>query len=240
MSVSGTRVRAVYGKELREYRRNRTIVATMAFIPLGIVIFPLLYVLALPASAAGTLRNGDPFVILLGIPALVPSVIATYAVVGERQQGTLEPVLTTPLRREELVLGKALAALAASLAVAYAVYAFFLMCTELGAQPAVASAVLQGRYLLAQVLFTPLVAAWSIWVGMAISSRTSDVRVAQQLGALAGLPVVLVAYLITFNVIHMTLGLALAIATGLLILDGLGWRLVSTVFDRERLITGTR
>jgi hypothetical protein len=66
----------------------------------------------------------------------------------------------------------------------------------------VASAVLQGPDLLAQVLFTPLLAAWSIWVGIAISTRSSDTRVALQLGALAGLPAILVAYLIAFNVIH--------------------------------------
>ena len=234
------RVRAAYRKEVLEYRRTRSIVVTMAVIPLGIVIFPLIYVLALPASAAGTLRNGDPLVILLGIPALVPSVIATYAVVGERQQATLEPVLATPIRREELVLGKALAALVASMTVAYAVYAFFLGCAALMAQPAVAAAVLQGRYLVAQVLFTPLIAGWSIWVGMTVSARASDVRVAQQVGTLAGLPVILVAYLIAFNVIHMTLGLALTLAAGLMILDVLGWRLVTAVFDRERLVTGTK
>ena len=240
MSVSSTRVRAIYRKELREYRRNGAIVATMAVIPLGIVIFPLLEVIALPASAASRLLNGDPLVILLGIPAIVPSVIATYAVVGERQQGTLEPVLTTPIRRDELVLGKALAAFVPTLAVAYAVYAFFLACTKLFAQPAVASAVLQGRYLLAQLLFTPLLAGWSIWVGIAISTRSSDIRVAQQFGALAGLPAILVAYLIAFDVIHATLGLAVGLAAALLVLDGLGWHLVSALFDRERLITGTR
>jgi len=240
VSVSATRVRAIYRKELREYRRNGAIVATIAVIPSAIVIFPLLEVLALPASAASTLLNGDPLVILLGVPAIVPSVVAAYAVVGERQQGTLEPVLTTPIRRDELLLGKALAALFPSLAVAYAVYAFFLACTELFAQPAVASAVLQGRYLLAQLMFTPLLAGWSIWVGIAISTRSSDIRVAQQFGALAGLPAILVAYLIAFNVIHATLGLAVGLAAALLVLDGLGWRLVSALFDREHLITGSR
>jgi ABC-2 type transport system permease protein len=240
MSASTTRVRAIYRKELREYRRNSYIVATMAAIPLGIVIFPLIEVIALPASAAGALLNGDPLVILLGIPALVPSIVAAYAVVGEREQGTLEPVLTTPITREELLLAKALAALAPALAVAYGTYAFFLACTRLFAQPAVASAVFQGPDLLAQVLFTPLLAAWSIWVGIAISTRSSDVRVAQQLGALAGLPVVLVSYLIAFNVIHMTPGLALGVAAALLILDGLGWRVVAAAFDRERLIAGSR
>jgi ABC-type transport system involved in multi-copper enzyme maturation permease subunit len=239
MSMTTTRIGAIYRKELREYRRNASIVATMAAIPLSLVIFPLLEVIALPASAASALLNGDPLVILLGIPALVPAVVAAYAVVGERQQGTLEPVLTTPIRRGELLLAKALAALVPSLAVAYVVYALFLICTELFAQPAVASAVLQGPDLLVQALFTPLIAAWSILVGLAISTRSSDARVAQQLGALTGLPAILVAYLIAFNVIHATLGLALGVATALLALDGLGWLLVSAAFDRERLIAGT-
>jgi ABC-type transport system involved in multi-copper enzyme maturation permease subunit len=240
IGVNATRVRALYRKEFREYRRNGSIVATMAVIPLGIVIFPLVEVLALPASAASALLNGDPLVILLGIPALLPSVLAGYAVVGEREQGTLEPVLTSPIRREELLLAKALAALAPTLVVAYVVYAFFLTCTTLFAQPAVASAVLQAPDLLVQVLFTPLIALLSIWIAIGISTRSSDVRVAQQLAAITGLPVLLVAYLIAFNVIPATLGLAFSIAAALLVLDGLGWRIVSAAFDRERLITSTR
>jgi ABC-2 type transport system permease protein len=240
MTFSGTRVRALYRKELREYRRNRSIVATMATIPLGIVIFPLIEVIAAPASAASALLNGDPLVILIGIPALVPSIVAGSAVVSEREQATLEPVLTTPLRREELVLAKAQAALVPTLVVAYTVYALFLACTKLFAQPAVASAVLQGPDVLAQIVFTPLIAIAAIWVGIGLSTRSSDIRVAQQLGALTGLPILLVAYLIAFNVIHASLGLALGLAAALLILDGLGWRLVSALFDRERLITGTR
>ena len=170
----------------------------------------------------------------------MPSVVATYAVVGERLQGTLEPVLTTPIRREELLLAKALAALVPTLTVAYAVFAFFIACTKLFAQPAVASMVLQAPNLFAQVLFTPLLATWSIWIGIAISTRVSDVRVAQQLGSFAGLPVTVVAYLLAFNVIHATFGLVLGVAAALLVLDGLGWWLVSAAFDRERLITGTK
>ena len=239
MSRSTTRVRALYRKELREYRRSPFIVATMTIMPLGLVIFPLILVIALPASDANTL-GGDPLQILLGIPALVPSVVASYAVVGERLQGTLEPVLTTPIRREELLLAKALAALVPSLTIAYAVYAFFVAATKLFAQPAVASMVLQAPDLLVQILFTPLLAACSIWVGIAISTRSSDVRVAQQLSAIAGLLVILVVYLITFNAIHATLGLALGVAAALLVLDGMGWRIVAAAFDRERLISGSR
>lgn len=240
MSAHATRVLAVYRKELREYRRNRSIVATMAVTPLGIMVFPLLYVLALPATDASTLDHGDPLVILLGIPALLPTIVAGYAVVGEREQGTLEPVLTTPIRREELLLAKALAAFVPTLAVAYAMYGVFLACTVLFAQPAVATAVLGGPDLVVQVVFTPLIALLSIWIGMGISTRTSDVRVAQQLGALTGLPTLLVAYLIVFGAIPATLELALGVGAALLLLDAIGWRLVAAAFDRERLITSTR
>ena len=240
MSVSRRRVRAVFRKEVREYRRNGFIVLTMAIIPLIFLIQPLIIVFGLPAAAANELAHGHLLLYMLGIPALVPAAVAAYAVVGERQQGTLEPVLTTPVRREEFLLGKVLAALVPSVAIAYAVYALFLACVGLFAQPAVASALIRGPDLLAQLLFTPLLAAWSIWVGIAISARASDFRVAQQLGTLASLPTAVLAALVAFNVIHPTLGLALGLGAALLLLDGAGWRIASATFDPERLITGTR
>ena len=240
MSVSRRRVRAVFRKEVREYRRNGFIVLTMAIIPLIFLIQPLIVVFGLSAAAANELAHGHLLLYMLGIPALVPAAVAAYAVVGERQQGTLEPVLTTPVRREEFLLGKVLAALVPSVAIAYAVYALFLACVGLFAQPAVASALIRGPDLLAQLLFTPLLAAWSIWVGIAISARASDFRVAQQLGTLAGLPTAVLAALVAFNVIHPTLGLAIGLGAALLLLDGAGWRIVSATFDPERLITGTR
>jgi ABC-type transport system involved in multi-copper enzyme maturation permease subunit len=238
--VSSRRVRAIVRKELREYRHNGFIIWTMAILPLIFLIQPLVVVFALPPSASVRLSHGHPLLYMLGIPALVPAAVAAYAVVGERQQGTLEPVLTTPIRRQEFLLGKALAALAPSVTIAYAVYALFLACVGLFAQPAVASALLRAPDVLAQLLFTPLLAGWSIWVGIAISARAGDFRVAQQLGILAGLPTAVVAALIAFDVIHATLGLAIVLAAALLLGNRLGWRIMSATFDRERLISGTR
>src|SRR5262249_39403587 len=159
----------------------------------------------------------------MGIPALVPTAVAAYSVVGERQQGTLEPVLSTPVRREEFLLGKALAAFIPSLVVSYAVLGFFLACVKLFAHPGIAPAVSRGPALLALVVFPPPLTTWSIWVGMVISARCSDVRVAQQLGALAGVPSVLVSTLIAFGAIDATPALVVGLAVLLLVLDRLGW-----------------
>ena len=240
MNLSSRRVRAIFRKELREYRRNRSLIAGMAILPLVFIIQPLIAVFGLTSSASSALSQEHVLVYMLGIPTLVPVFVAAYAVVGERQQGTLEPALTTPIRREELLLGKALAALIPSLVIAYAVFAVFLVLVALFAEPTVASALIQAPDLLAQIVFTPLLATWSIWVGIAVSARSSDARVAQQLGLLVSLPPVFVTILIALNVIQATLGLAIGLAVLLLVLDGLGWQITSRMFDRERLITGSK
>jgi ABC-type transport system involved in multi-copper enzyme maturation permease subunit len=240
MSVSKSRVRAIFRKELREYRRNGNIIFAMVIFPLIFLIQPLITVLTETAAASNGLAHQHVLLYMLAIPVLVPTALASYSVVGERQQGTLEPVLATPIRREEFLLGKALAAFVPSLAISFAVLALFLGCVELFAHPGIAPAILRAPDLLAQLIFTPLLAAWSIWLGIAISARSSDVRVAGQLCLLASLPSVAVTTLLALNVIHATLGLAFGGAVVLLVLDTLGWRITSAAFDRERLITGAR
>jgi ABC-2 type transport system permease protein len=242
MTLSTTRVRAIVGKELRDYRRNRLITTTMTIMPLIFVALPITEIFTLSGSAsAGKLDKlvGLSVLYLLLVPALVPATVSAYAVVGEREQGTLEPVLSTPVRREEFLLGKALAALIPTVTISYAMYGIFLAAIGAFAHPNVASDIFRIPRILAQLLFTPLLAGWSIWAGIAISARSSDVRVAQQIGTLAGFPPLAVASLMSFGVIEPTLTLALALGAGLLVIDLLAWRLVSTIFNRERLITGS-
>ncbi len=237
--MSTRRVRAVARKELRELRRQRSVVLATAIFPLIFLVQPLFIVFLVPSVSAGTLEQWHLLLYMLAVPALTPSILAAYSVAGERQQGSLEPVLTTPVPSEEFLLGKALAALVPSVVVAYVVYAIFLACVLVFAQPGVASAMLRVPDIVAQVLLTPLIAGWSIWVGIAISVRSSDVRVAQQLGLLANIPLILVTSLIAFDTIHPTPALAFGLTSVLLIADALGWRIVAPMFHRERLISGT-
>jgi ABC-2 type transport system permease protein len=237
MTISRGQVRAVARKELREFQRNRSLVAGMAIVPAIFCLQPLLDAFTLDSTASGALRHEHVLLYMLAIPALVPSFVAAYSVVGERQQSTLEPILTTPVRPGELLLGKALAALVPSIAIAYLVYGLFLAGVGLFAQPAVADALIRLPDLLAQLAFTPLLAGWTIWIATLISTRAGDVRVAQQLSALASLPSVALTTLIAFNIIPASRLIALVAAAALLLLNRLGWRLATAAFDRERLIT---
>jgi len=238
--MSWTRIRAIFRKEVREYQRNRSIVLTMAVIPLVFVAGPLINIFALPSEAGQQLRFEHILVYMLGIPAIVPAVIASYSVVGERTQGSLEPVLTTPIPREEFLLAKALAALVPSLVISYVVFIGVVVAIELFAQPGIASSLILGPDVLAQIIFTPLVAGWSIWVGIAISTKVSEARTAQQLGTFASVPSAIIAALIAYGAIAATLQLAVGAAVVLIVLNIVGWRVTSTLFDRERLIAGAR
>jgi ABC-type transport system involved in multi-copper enzyme maturation permease subunit len=242
VNFSWTRVAAITVKELRDYRHNRFVIGTMAFLPVLFIALPIVQLLTVSASTTSSkldARVGLSLLYLLLIPAIVPSTLSAYSVVGEREQGTVEPILITPIRREEFLVGKALAVAAPTLTIAYAIFAIFLAAAALFAHAGIASAVFAGSHVLVQLLFTPLLAGWSIWVGIAISARPADIRVAQQLSVFASLPPLAIVALMQFKVITPSTGLAVALAAALLVVDGLGWRAVAAMFDRERLLTGS-
>jgi len=243
MSMSTTRIGAVIRKELREFRRNRLIVYTAAILPIVFLVSPTAQILALKATALSTVlerRVETALFLPLLIPVFVPAILSAYAVVGEREQETLEPVLTTPVTRVEFLLGKAAAIFLPAIVVSYLMFGIFVAITQFAAAPAVATAVLHAPQLPAALVFIPLLAAWAIWAGLGISARATDTRVAQQLSILASLPPLAVTALMSFDVISPTFTLAAALAGGLLVVDVLACFAVAQAFDRERLITGTK
>jgi ABC-2 type transport system permease protein len=241
--VSRERVGAVVRKEIREFRRNRFVISTMAVLPLFFLITPMVTLFRIPDSASGSQVKaavGVTSLLLLIVPIVIPPVIAAYSVVGERDQGTLEPVLTAPVRPSEVLLGKAIATFLPSVGIAYAIYFIAAIAFRIGAAHVVSEVVWHTPQVLAQLLFTPLLALWSIWLGIGISTRASDVRVAQQLATLAGLPLLAFTSLISFQVITPSVPLAIGLALALLVADLAAWRVVSRLFDPERLIAGPR
>jgi ABC-type Na+ efflux pump permease subunit len=240
VSLNWRRVRAVFRKELLEYRRNGNVVYAMVIFPLVFLIQPVVSVFTLASAASRVVSHEHALIYMLAIPALVPSTLAAMAIVGERVQGSLEPVLSTPVTARELLLGKAMAAFVPSLVIAYLVFGVYIAVVELFAAPGIASALIQGPDLIAQVVFTPLLALWSIWLGMAVSSRTSDPRTSAQLSTVVSLPTVAVTSLMAFNVIPINTKVTFGFGLGLFVLNRLGLVMASALFDREKLITSTK
>lgn len=243
MSTSTSRIGAVIRKEIAEYRRNRFIVATAAVLPLIFLISPTASILAVKATVTGPAldkRIDYSLFFPLLIPVFVPSIMSAFSIVGEREQGTLEPVLTTPVTKVEFLIGKAAAIFIPAVAVAYVIFGVFVAIVRFGASSAVATAAWNAPQLPAAVIFIPLLAAWAIWVGLAISARAGETRVAQQLTVLGSLPPLALIALMSFNVLTPSLTMAVILAAVLLVIDSAACLVVARLFDRERLITGTR
>ena len=100
MGLDSTRVEAVVRKELQDYRRKRSIVVTMAVLPFVFLIEPIVQIFLVPASTSSSVLSKNltlPLLYLLLIPIIIPATLAAYSIAGEREQGTLEPLLTRTL-----------------------------------------------------------------------------------------------------------------------------------------------
>ena len=124
--------------------------------------------------------------------------------------------------------------------IAYLLFGIFVAIVTLGASQPVATAALHAPQLPAELVFIPLLAGWAIWVGIAVSSRVSETRVAQQLSTLASLPPLALISLMSFQVITPRFGLGAALAGALLVIDCAACFFVARLFDRERLDLGSK
>jgi hypothetical protein len=144
IGLDANRIRAVVRKELRDFRRKRSIIVTMCVLPLLFLVEPVITIfLVTPSTSGAALQKSFilPLLYLLLMPTIMPSTLAAYSVVGEREQGTLEPLLTTPIRQQEFLLGKATSVMIPTLTLSYVAFALFLAAVRLLATPVVASAV---------------------------------------------------------------------------------------------------
>lgn len=234
------RVRAVIRKEFRDYRRHRFILLTMLILPAAFVAIPVGTLFSLPddiPSSAARFLAAQFTLIFLIVPVALPTAISAHSIIGERNQRSLEPLLSTPISDRELLWGKALAAGLPAVAVAWGIFGLFLLFVSFGAPQAVAERMAAPGTAAAVLGAVPVIAAFAVVVSLLISERASDVRVAQQLAAFSTLPVIGAAALFTFGVIDFTPFPAAVAAATLVILDVAGWLLLTRLFNRERLLT---
>src|SRR5256714_2852284 len=138
------------------------------------------------------------------IPTFGPLPRAIYSVIGEKASRTLEPLLATPVGVGDLLFAKSLASTVPSVIVTWAAYGIYLATVmSLGSRAAV-NAVTAPRWILAIIVLVPLLTLLSVNLGILISTRVNDVRVAQQIGGLVVVPIV---------------GLGIAQVTGRVVLD---------------------
>ena len=151
------KVAAIIEKEWYEATRNRMVLLTAVLLPLVFVAIPVVMLavtrnippgdadmndappgmFANPAFAGLTdtemlqaFMANQMMILFLVMPLAIPMTIATYAIVGEKREKSLEPLLATPITVPELLFGKAVAAALPGVAVTLLSYALFLVAAR--------------------------------------------------------------------------------------------------------------
>jgi ABC-2 type transport system permease protein len=168
--------------------------------------------------------------------ALTPAVAAD-SFVGEKERGTIEPLLATPVHNRELFAGKLMTAVIPAVLGTWLGTAIFTVLVAISHSPYYPVFVLaDGDWLFSSVVIAPLVALLAAGIGALISTRVSSYRVAYQLNGLIALPVILVLIPQAAFLFLITPRAWVYVAMLLVVLDVLVIAWALRVFDRERLL----
>lgn len=126
------------------------------------------------------------------IPLIVSTVIAADSFAGERERGTLEPLLHTSTTDEELMTAKFLASFIPAVLVALGGFVVYSVVANLVAWPYLGRVFFPNHtWLLLAFWVAPALAALGLGIMTVVSSRVLSLQAAHQVGSLLVLPVIL-------------------------------------------------
>ncbi|MGP8125879.1 MAG: ABC transporter permease subunit [Nitrososphaerales archaeon] len=234
----------IASKDLKVIIRKRTVIYAVVVLPLLLsILFPLVVEISgrksggIPASSLPGLLNSFAFFFVI-IPAIIPTPIASYSIVGEKIEKSLEPLLVTPTTDGEILLGKSIAAFLPAIVATYAGATIFMTLID-----SVTHSQLGYLYFpdwsigVILLILAPLAALLSVELSVIASARVSDVRAASQLGSLMFLPFMGIYLAAEIGLISLGTDNLLIIAGVLAVLDFVLFRISTATFRREEILT---
>jgi ABC-type Na+ efflux pump permease subunit len=236
---------AVAAKDFKIYKRKSTIVYMSVVYPLAVgIALPLVVQYALHIGhghgiTALTLpRFMDAFSTWFLIGAAVfPAAIASYSLVGEKVQKSLEPLLATPMTDGEILLGKTISGLAVPLAAIYAGSVVYMSLMDLVTRSTLGYLYYPNWHIGVILLVTPLLCLLSVELNIIISSRLSDVRTAQQAGMTLAFPFFGLYIASEIGLFSFTDTNLLILAGVILVIDVVVFFVSRAAFQREEILT---
>ena len=236
----------IASKDFKIFFKKKYIIYSILVVPL-IVSFLLPAVIEfagrgnggrIPAAQLPILLPAFTFFYLI-LAGIIPTTIASYSLVGEKLEKSLEPLLATPTTDSEILLGKGIAAFLPPIGAILGGATIFMVLMDLVAHDTL------GYYFFpnwnaAVVLFlmVPLAIIMSVEWNVIVSSRVSDVRVAQQIGILLMLPFAGIYVAGELDLIPLGITSNLLLIAGiLLVVDLLLLYVARATFRREEILT---
>jgi ABC-2 type transport system permease protein len=176
-------------------------------------------------------------IVFIIIPATLPTLIASYSIVGEKNNKSLEPLFATPTTDGEILAGKILSSLIPTLATTYLAFIISVIIIDIIYTPILGYIPLPNlTWILAIIFLAPAVCFMSILACVFISSKVKDVRAAQQLGGFVVMPIVVIMVGVISGLILLSPYMVLVIAVMIIGLDAGLFYLAKGIFNREDIL----
>jgi ABC-2 type transport system permease protein len=234
----------IASKDLKVIMRKRTVRYTIVVLPLLIsVLFPLVIRSVLnkgggiPAAVLPGLLDSFAFFFAI-IAAILPTPIASYSIVGEKVEKSLEPLLATPTTDGEILLGKSIAAFLPSIIATYAGATIFMVLIDNVTHTALGYFYYPNWTMgVVLLILAPVVSILSVEFNVIASSRVTDVRAASQIGSLMFLPFMALYVAGETGLVSLDTNNLLIIAGIIAALDLVFFRVSTATFRREEILT---
>lgn len=176
--------------------------------------------------------------IFIIVPATLPTIIATYSIVGEKNNRSLEPLLATPTTDGELLAGKIFSAFIPSMGATLLAFTLGVILLDIMVIPKIGYPLLPTlTWILSMVLLAPTACLMSVLACVLVSSKVSDVRAAQQLGGFVVMPVILLMLGVLAGFIFLS-PVMIFVFAGLYGCLDLGlFFFAKAIFNREAILT---
>jgi ABC-2 type transport system permease protein len=159
-----------------------------------------------------------------------------YGIVEEKVSRSLEPLLATPVRTWELLVGKALAGFIPAMAVTWVCAGLALLGVLILGWGYLIQHYIGFLWAVNFFLISPAVALLSFMLGIIGSSRARDHRSAQNMVLFIVFPVLILIAMQITGVIWFTPLLIFVLGIGLCVVDLLVLRIAVRIFQRETII----
>ena len=191
-----------------------------------------------PASARlSDFLNAFSFFYVVGA-GLLPTLIASYSIIGEKVEKSLEPLLAAPITDRELLLGKSIAAFIPSIGALYIGIIIYMILANIVTRGTLGYNFFPNwNIALIMLLLMPLMIILSIEWSVIVSSRANDPRSAQMQGIFIAIPLVIVYVTTETGVITMNTPTLWIIAGVTLVLDTVLYYFSAKIFQREEILT---
>jgi ABC-2 type transport system permease protein len=234
----------ITAKDLKSFVRKKTVLYTIVVLPLMLsVLLPLVVEITkqrgkgIPAALLPGYLDAFAFFFVI-IPAIVPTPIASYSIVGEKIEKSLEPLLATPTTDGEILLGKFLAAFLPAIIATYAGATIYMTLMDTFTYGTLHYLFYPNwGFALILLVLAPISATMSVEVSVIASSRVSDVRSASQLGSLMFLPFMGIYLAGEIGLITLNTDNLLIIAGVLAVVALVLFRVSTATFRREEILT---